>query len=198
MDLTAWIEAGRRTRLRRVRLAGLVLAAGLCGAAVWLGTREVRLQALPSATDQDILRQEKLTASLDLIALANTLYLAKLRSGKTLKDITGNAGTENACLQLDDLRRLPQDHPCRRDWREALEKVWRTAHPQGDAPLERRYEKDPWGSPYLLGETEYICGSIPGWCPQDSIRSAGPDGRPGTQDDLGYPVPQHLAGHKVP
>lgn len=198
MDLARWIEAGRRARLRRVRLAGLVLAAVLCGTATWLAAGEVRLRSLPATTDQEILRQEKLTASLDLIALTNVLYLAKLRSGKTLMDITGHAGTEASCLQLDDLRRLPDDHPCRRAWREAIENIWQAAHPRDDTPLERRFEQDLWGSPYLLNETEHICGSIPGWCPQDSLRSAGPDGRPGTPDDLGYPVPQHPIRKQTP
>jgi hypothetical protein len=193
--LAQHIAAQGLARLRRLRLIGLWLGFGLAAAGAWLGVGEYRLAGLARAEAREISRQENLTAVMDMKFLADTVYLAKIRRQALLNDIIGSPGTAQACAGQEDARGLPADHPCGLAWLESLDRVWQAAYPQGGPPIEDRLKRDPWGSPYFLAANEYGCGLVPAypdWCPTDLVNSAGPDGRPGTADDLTEIVPNYL------
>ncbi|HDQ88605.1 MAG TPA: hypothetical protein ENN92_00430 [candidate division WWE3 bacterium] len=57
---------------------------------------------------------------------------------------------------------------------------------QGQVDLNS-INRDPWGSPYLLDESEGDPSEAS--CVYDTISSAGPDGISGTSDDISFTIP---------
>jgi hypothetical protein len=193
--LTQHIAARGLAGLRRLRLIGLCLGLGLAAAGAWLGAGEYRLAGLGRAEAREISDQKVRTAVLDMKFLTATVYLAKIRRRALIGDLMDAPGLAKACAGLGDARDLPEDHACRAAWRQSLDLVWQAAYPQGGPPMEGRLQRDPWGSPYFLAANEYGCGlntNFPQWCPTDLLYSAGPDGRPGSADDLGEIIPNFL------
>lgn len=122
------------------------------------------------------------TARKDLAFLAQVAHIAKIKTNKTLLEITENNCSECPCRGEIDLRGLPVGQHCQRNWVHALAALWQAA--SGESPfdlrggiiLEKRLLRDPWGSPYALNENS------------DVLRSPGPDGLLDTPDDLVVPV----------
>jgi len=185
-------SAGRLGQcLGRVRLAGMAAAAALLLAAGWTAWREVAVRSLPGVVQARILAQENLGTTLTLKRIALTAHLAKVRGNVLLYDLTRPLGP-SACEGLDDYRSLPGDHPCRNLWKAQIALIWQTAF-DGDGPsLGPEILADRWGSPYLLDMSEISCGLHNAWCPTDSLRSAGADGKLDTDDDIMVSLPQHV------
>lgn len=197
MECAAWTSGRQRAALARVRAAGLCLAAVLLCAAAWLGWREARLARLPGETRQAVLAEEAATARLRLKYISEAVYLAKVRRNSLLADITGTLDVESSCTHAGDLRGLPDSSPCAAKWRDALRRTWAAAFEGDGPPLPEELARDPWGSPYILNQSEASCGHYGNWCPHDVVRSAGPDGRPNTPDDIAETIPQHLGPSRL-
>lgn len=192
MELSAWISGRECAALRGVRLYGLCLFGALLAATAWLGWREARLAGLPEATRAETVAQEIVDARLRLKQLSLALYLTKVTRNSLLSDILGITGTEEKCLGLDDLRSLPADSPCAASLRIAMETVWAVSCGECGAKLDEAILRDPWGSPVMLNLSEQSCGKYGAWCPEDTISSVGPDGKPNTSDDMRETVLPHL------
>jgi len=197
MELTEWVLARERAALGRVRLTGMGLALVLCAVAGWLGIRQMRLSALPQATSQAVMAQSVAQAHLRLKSLALTAYLAKVRGNSLLMDVTGKPDVESPCVGLSDLRGLPDSSPCAALWLQSLRRIWAAAIGPAAPPIPEHLLRDPWGAPYLLNQSEESCGHFGAWCPPDAIRSAGPDGKPDTPDDITEAIPQLLGPKRV-
>jgi hypothetical protein len=192
MDAAAWSLARERAALNRTRLAALCLCLALCVAAGWLGWREARLTALPEVTKAELAVQGVNDTRLRLKQLSLALYLAKVNRNALLSDVLGITGTEELCISQDDLRRLPADSPCSVSLRSAMETVWALSYRGDGLRPDATLLRDFWGSSMMLNLSEQSCGHYGAWCPEDTIGSAGPDGKPNTPDDIREAVPQHL------
>jgi len=192
MELSAWISGRERAALRGVRLYGLCLCGVLLVAAGWLGWRETRLAGLPAATRAEANADAVKDARLRLKQLSLALYLTKVTQNALLSDIPGVTGTEDKCLGLEDIRSLPADSPCAATLRSAMERVWALSSGEGSPKLDETILRDPWGSPAMLNLSEQSCGHFGTWCPEDTIGSAGPDGKANTPDDMRETVLPHL------
>ncbi|WP_027191979.1 hypothetical protein [Fundidesulfovibrio putealis] len=192
MELSAWISGRERAALRGVRLYALCLCGALLVAAGWLGWRETRLAGLPAATRAEANADAVMDARLRLKQLSLALYLTKVTQNALLADIPGITGTEDKCLGLEDLRSLPADSPCAATLRSAMERVWTLSSGEGGSKLDEANLRDPWNSPLMLNLSEQSCGKYGSWCPEDTIGSAGPDGKPNTPDDMRETVLPHL------
>lgn len=192
MELSAWISDRERAALRGVRLCGLCLCGALLAAAGWLGWRETSLPGLSGVTGSEVAQEAVKDARLRLKQLSLALYLAKVAQNALLADILGITGTEEKCLGLEDLRSLPADSPCAASLQSAMERVWALSSGEGGPKLDETLLRDPWGSPNMLNLSEQSCGKYGSWCPEDTIGSAGPDGKPNTSDDMRETVLPHL------
>ena len=191
MDLAAWISHRERAAVRGVHLLGLCLCGVLLAATGWLGWREARLPGMSSAEvglDAQMTRETKLR----LKQLSLALYLAKVNRNALLSDVLGITGTEELCVGQDDLRRLPADSPCSVSLRSAMERVWTLSYGADGLRPDATLLRDLWDSPLLLNLSEQSCGRFGAWCPEDTISSAGPDGKLNTPDDIRETVRQHL------
>lgn len=123
--------------------------------------------------------------------LSQVSYIAKIKTGRTLIDLTRSNCSECPCLDKQDHRGEPVGRICLLNWVHALSAIWEAASGeeatdvQGRLRLEKRFIRDPWGTPYALNENE---GEGEG-CDSDILRSAGPDGIFETADDIKSPVP---------
>lgn len=196
-EVREWVALRERRSLARVRRTGMALAALLLLAAGWTVAREFALQRLPGSVRTDILAQKRAETVLALKRISLTAYLAKVRANSLLADITGNGSTQSACAGLDDLRAVPPHSPCRTAWENALGTIQQAAAVPVPPVQEERLLQDPWGAPYLLNEAELGCATSD-WCPEDTLISAGPDGRINTPDDLLATIPRHLYLYKAP
>lgn len=192
MELSAWISDRERAALRGVRLYGLCLCGALLVAAGWLGWRETRLAGLAVSIRAEANADAVEDARLRLKQLSLALYLTKVTQNVLLSDILGITGTEEKCLGLEDLRSLPADLPCAASLQSAMERVWALSSGEGGPKLGETILRDPWGSPVLLNLSEQSCGKYGSWCPEDTIGSAGPDGKANTSDDMRETVLPHL------
>ncbi|MFP5220927.1 MAG: hypothetical protein ACLGSA_01420 [Acidobacteriota bacterium] len=192
MELSAWISGREAAALRRVRLYGLCLCGALLLAAGWLGWREASLAGMFEAPKAGEGAEVARLTRLRLKQLSLALYLAKVNRNALLSDVLGMTGTEEFCIGLDDLRRLPADTPCAVTLRSAMDTVWAAAYGATGAKPDATLLHDPWGSPMLLNLSEQSCGHYGPWCPEDTIGSAGPDGKRNTPDDIRESVPPHL------
>ncbi|WP_243358440.1 hypothetical protein [Fundidesulfovibrio terrae] len=197
MDLAAWIDSRERAALARVRLAGLCLAAALLALAAWLGFREARLAPLPGYAREAVRAEYAIEERLRLKSLSSAIYLAKVRRNSLLKDITGDFGLSAPCSKLDDMRGLAPASPCAAAWDAALARIWKAAHGPDAPPVPEALKRDRWGAPYLLDQSEASCGLFGVWCPPDVVSSAGPDGKPNTDDDIQETIPQHLGPSRI-
>lgn len=198
MDLDAWIDSRERAALARVRLAGLCLAGALAVAAAWLGFREARLAGLPAQTRESVLREQKANSFMRLRTISLAAYLAKIRKNSLLYDIIGQEHLALETHKGERISALPEDHPSRAISEKAVRSIWEAAYDGGGPPLSPELLRDPWGSPFIIESSERICADMPQWCPEDFIRSAGPDGVPNTPDDIVVPVPRHVYRHLSP
>ncbi len=192
-----WLERRKRRSLARVRLAALGAAALLLLGAGWIAWRQAGLLRLPQAVQTEVYAQENLGTVLTLKRLSLIAHLAKVRRNALLATITGSSSSEAACAGLKDLRGLPQSSPCRVGWEKALMGILSSV--PGDVPPtpEEEFLHDRWGAPYILNEAEETCVTND-WCPEDVLRSAGPDGTVNTPDDLIVTIPRHLYLYKAP
>jgi len=192
MELSAWISGRERAALRGVRLYGLCLCCALLAAAGWLGWREARLAGLSGATRAEVAQEAVKDTRLRLKQLSLALYLTKVTQNTLLSDVLGMTGTEAKCLGLEDLRSLPADSPCAASLRSAMERVWTLSSGEGGSKLDEANLRDSWNSPLMLNLSEQSCGHFGSWCPEDTIGSAGPDGKPNTSDDMRETVLPYL------
>lgn len=192
MELSAWISDRERAALHGVRLFGLCLCGALLVVAGWLGWREARLAGLPEATRAEMVAQEVVDTRLRLKQLSLALYLTKVTQNTLLSDVLGITGTEEKCLGLEDLRTLPADSPCAASLQSAMERVWVLSSGKAGPKLDETILRDSWGSPNMLNLSEQSCGKYGSWCPEDTIGSAGPDGKVNTSDDMRETVLPHL------
>lgn len=196
-SLEDWIQGREKAALRRVRLAGSAALALMLCAAAWLGWREAGLRGLPARTGEAVAAQASSETLLRLKQLAHVAYLAKVRQNALLYDLLGQRDLEGLCAGGGDLRGLPDGSPCASGWLGALGTIWTSAHGAEAPPVPGEFKRDGYGSPYLLNQSEFSCGHFGSWCPPDAVRSAGPDGRPGTPDDIQAAVPQHLGPSRI-
>jgi len=192
MELSAWISGRERAALRGVHLYGLCLCGALLAATAWLGWREARLAGLPEATRVETVAQEVVDARLRLKHPFIAVHVAKVTRNALLVDVIGCLGNEALCMQIDDLRNLPEDSPCFSGLRDALGKVFSASYGAGGPALDENLLRDPWGSPLMLNASEQSCGHFGAWCPEDTIRSAGVDGKYNTPDDIVHTLLPHL------
>lgn len=192
MELSAWISGRERAALRGVRLYGLCLCGALLAAAGWLGWREARLPGLSGATRAEVAQEAVKDTRFRLKQLSLALYLTKVTQNSLLADIPGVIGTEDKCLGLEDLRSLPADSPCAASLQSAMERVWALSSGKAGPKLDGTILRDSWGSPNMLNLSEQSCGKYGSWCPEDTIGSAGPDGKPNTSDDMRETVLPYL------
>jgi hypothetical protein len=116
-----------------------------------------------------------------LTRIAEIAYIAKNKTGKSLREITGTNCSLCECKTVSDLHGIPYSDNCFNDWVKALfstlnaasEKPFEAADATGRLLLPDDYIRDPWGAPFLLQENE---DSQLGQCADDAIYSAGPDG----------------------
>lgn len=141
-------------------LAGIVLAS--------LGTARTRAQIT--------------RATAEMSQLSTIIYFAKITTGGKLQDITGNGWSEGACQTSQggggDLRGITNQ--CYPQWVSDLAAI-QTATGNTYRNLSR-FNRDPWGSPYLLDENEGEVG-LP-VCTPDYLKSAGPNGIEYDSDDI--------------
>jgi len=197
MELSEWIASRERTALKRVRTVGLGLAGVLLALTVWIGWREARLALLHEQTEKALRDEKKYDAQLRLKGLSLAIYLAKVREGCLLLDITGRFDLSAPCIQLNFLRDLDATSPCAALWKNALTRIWTAAYPVDAPPIPAEMATDPWGAHYLLDQSEASCGQYGEWCPHDVVSSAGPDGKADTDDDIRETIPQFLGPSRV-
>jgi hypothetical protein len=191
-DLAAWVDARQRLALGRMRRLALALALILLAGALWLGFRQARLAGLPAANREALAGQSALQARLRLKELALAAYLAKVRGNCLLMDLTGRFDVAEQCRNQPSLHGLPDSSPCAALWLESLRRIWARALGPDAPPVPDRLRRDPWGSPYLLDQTEAVCGQLGAWCPKDTIGSAGPVGLANGPGVIIEAIPQHL------
>lgn len=124
-----------------------------------------------------VLNNSKTTkASADLKEFKSAIEAARIKTGSTLMDITGNGCS--ACLVCTgDLRNVAATHGCV----VAFENVITTVSSAGGFDITA-LGRDPWGSPYVIDENDGEYESNP--CRPDTLRSVGPDGTYGSADDI--------------
>ena len=130
-------------------------------------------------------------AQSDMRQISNAVILATGETGKFLKDITGEIWSEETCVcpgpggyndnvcdgEYTDLRNIDPNDTCYKNWVDALTSI--EAATNGNMKGLSAFNRDPWGSPYLLDENDGEFSD----CRPDKLRSAGPDGRPGYPND---------------
>lgn len=178
--------------MRRVRMRGLCLCVALCAVGGWLLRQEIRVSDLPLATREEQAAQAVSETRLRLKQLSLVFYLAKVNRNALLSDVLGITGTEEYCSGLDDLRSLSADSPCAASLRIAMEQAWAASFGEDGPKRDETILRDRWNSPLMLNLSEQSCGLFGIWCPEDTIGSAGPDGKLNTPDDIRESVPQHL------
>jgi len=160
-------------RARTALIVGVVLLAG----AILLGDSLARKGRQFAAVV--VLERQRDEAADALADLAELARKAKVLTGRPLMAITGRNCSLCGC-EGRDLRKMPQGDVCRRQWKEALDRLGKAAGAT-DKTLAR-LASDPWGSPYLLNENE---GESPDLqCLPDTVASAGQNGLFGDGDDI--------------
>lgn len=121
-------------------------------------------------------------AQAEMREISQSIHLTSTNAGKTLSQITGIGCTDCECRNIEDLSLLDESHTCITNWNNLLSKI---ATASG---LDvSNFRKDPWGSPYLIDENEGEFSKD--YCRQDRFRSAGPDKRYGTSNDIIRTIP---------
>jgi hypothetical protein len=198
MELSVWIANREYAALLRVRTIGLGIAVVLLLATVWLGIKEVKLASLPLETRGTVRKEQLADVFLRLWILGNASYLAKINANSLLVDIIGQDILETLSQPRQSLIGIPDGHPLKVASQRAIALAWATAFENEAPPLTPELLQDPWGAPYVFIPSESNCPHMPEWCPEDFIRSAGPDGVKDTADDITVPIPRHLYRHLAP
>ncbi len=150
-------------------LLEIVIVLGIIGVIATVGAASFR----STIDDTRVSRAET-----DLKDIKKGVESARVKSGQLFGQITGNyCSFCNACNTGTDLRDVPATHACMVRWTNILNTV--SAAGYGDI---MDYERDPWGSPYVVDENDGEYVSNP--CRKDWIRSVGPDGIYATGDDI--------------
>ena len=147
-----------------IELLVVIAIIGLLASIVLVSVNQAREKA----------RESKMKADFDQIYKA--IEVARDRDDKVLGKITGNWCSDCACRNVGDLSTLSDTHSCIVNHKNAFERIGLSSLP-----------RDPWGSPYLIDENELEFDSDP--CRKDSLRSAGPDRKCSTGDDIGIRIP---------
>ena len=116
-------------------------------------------------------------AESNLKELINAIVIARVLDEKLLKDITGSTSTGWSSCVNTDLRN--STGTCFNKWKAVLKKIEKAANMNLS-----HFERDSWGSPYILDENEGEWSS--NYCRKDTVMSVGPDGRnnyPDTADE---------------
>lgn len=198
MELAAWISGREHAALRGVRLYGLCLCGALLAATAWLGWREATLVRAKNDVRVQIEDSAARVTFLKLSSLRILAYSAKIKRQALLDDITELDPNLAPCLRVGGIGNLPEDNPCRADAKRATRQIWQAAT-GGLFPTEARdLLSDSWGAPFIFEGAERGCPSMPDFCLEDVIRSAGPDGMLNTRDDIVVNVPRYLYQHLAP
>lgn len=119
-------------------------------------------------------------AKAELSQLATKIRSIRLNDDKILIEITGSSCSDCACRGEEDLRNPSES--CRSRMEQTFANLRMPDLIQ-----------DPWGSfTYFIDENELEFEENP--CREDSLRSAGPDHRLGTEDDIWAYLPFYSAG----
>jgi prepilin-type N-terminal cleavage/methylation domain-containing protein len=121
-------------------------------------------------------------AQLEMKEIATALHLGSINLGNTIREVTGSGCSDCICRGIDNLAILEDAHPCVQNWERLLTRV------AGASEFDiTDFERDPWGSPYLVDENE---GEVPThYCRRDTFHSAGPDRKAYTQNDISWDIP---------
>lgn len=119
----------------------------------------------------------------ELRQLKQAITIAQGVQGTTTAGVTGYWHPVfrlcTACLCMywrsdDDLRNIPESDPCFQDWQSSLNAI--ASSTEGFMAGVEKFERDPWGSPYLLDENELEEVPPKNPCQRGTIQSAGADG----------------------
>jgi prepilin-type N-terminal cleavage/methylation domain-containing protein len=147
------------------------------------------LVALGSAVTQAKVARAK-TEMNELVA---AMGYAKSQGNKTLGQIDNSWWSMAPCVLPTQYDLRGNTGSCYTNWINALNAI--QPYTAGVYDHLFRFDRDPWGSPYLLdeneGEPDWGTGNPP--CYQDKLSSAGPDGIALTSDDITMYVP-HATG----
>jgi prepilin-type N-terminal cleavage/methylation domain-containing protein len=129
----------QRVRVRGFTLIELLLVIAIIGilAGIVLASFNSARQGAQLARTQKELQQ-----------LRDAMYYAKINSGQTLYQLTGNTWSGSMCT--GDLRE--SSGACYTQWASVLSTVETAAGGVYGGLV--RFDRDPWGSPYLLNENE--------------------------------------------
>ncbi len=129
-------------------------------------------------------RAQSTRATAEMTQLANAMQYAKIYSNSNLISITGSGCTRctGSCTTSGDLK--GSSGSCYTSWVSALSSI-QIAVTAGYGNLSR-FNRDPWGSPYILDENEGE--GAPTNCTRDTITTYGPDGLSGGGDDMNLNV----------
>ncbi len=179
---TQWRSASDAKRCLESRRLALRLGAWLLGAAValagiwgWQHQRQATLTAQVNKVKAETARQA-------LLLLSQAAWQATRVQNKPLAALAPDMSAD--CAVLNVQATLP-NHPCRIAWATVRQAIFHAAIPAPsavwNAPSEIFF--DPWGGPYVVESAAN----------PPTVRSAGPDGRLGTADDILVPVPYWAA-----
>jgi type II secretory pathway pseudopilin PulG len=94
-------------------------------------------------------KSKRAVALQNMTVLRTAIVTATQNEQKPLKDITGRDCTDCACRQPNVvLKNLPRTDQCWVQWLDAKQKI------ETAAGVKLAFDKDPWGSPYIIDENE--------------------------------------------
>ncbi len=171
--------------MRKIRAGGFTLIELLVVIAIISLLSSTILASLNVAKN----KAEATRSQSDMRQIRDAVVLATGETGKFLKDITEKIWTEESCVcpggydggicngEYTDLRQIAPTDSCYLNWASALSRI--EAASNGNVKGLSAFNRDLWGSPYLLDENdgEFVD------CRPDKLRSAGHDGRPGYPSD---------------
>ncbi len=166
LALSCLAPPARKRRRWLIRAVNLLLALTLLGAVAAGGYGLLKTRRGEKRTELG--RQH-------LAEITRLAREAKRRRGVGLDRITGSVCSWCACRRRRNLRNLGRNDPCRRNWEQAITRIYQVVHPQDKVPSFLLV--DPWGRPYLLDEDER--GG------RDYVFSAGANGVINDADDIG-------------
>ncbi len=122
-------------------------------------------------------------AKVEIKQLMGMVRAARINTGRTFGQITGNFCTECGCRDKGNIQLLPKTDSCWTQYQNSFDLLKQAA---GNASGLSVFS-DPWGAPYLFNENEgeaCCCIDMVNWCCTDNILSAGPDGLYYNSDDI--------------
>lgn len=134
-----------------------------------------------SSVNKARVRSQYARAQTEMQEFVDISTYSRGEASKTLYQLSGNNCSD--CVCRTGLSMINDVGSCYSNWLNVLTKVQTAAN--GVYTNVTRFDRDPWGSPYLLDENEGESGG----CGYDIFRTAGPDGIVGTSDDYGLSIP---------